>query len=172
MTFEQLFIPTFIGALVAFIFSISLFYLTEKWKRSIANKDLNKNIQKESEYNLEYLSRQKTNIDDAINDVAANNRYLRFIPYFYKLQRQFILEAFNKGLLYSYLDTNEINGLDSMLTYFSHSTDRIVMDRLSAFKTNSITQAEMLLTLRYDKNQVIKYQSILENIKNKLKDLK
>lgn len=44
MNFAEQIISTFIGATAAFIFSILLFYLTEKWKNSKKNKDLNENI--------------------------------------------------------------------------------------------------------------------------------
>lgn len=54
--FQQQIIATFIGSVSGFIFSLVLFYLTEKWKNNRINKDLSKNLQKELEYNIEFIT--------------------------------------------------------------------------------------------------------------------
>lgn len=172
MTFSDQLIATFSGALLAFIFSIGLFYLTEKWKNGKINKDLNNNIQKESDYNLTFLEKQKAEITEAINDITINNRELHFISRFYKLQRLFILEAFNKGLLYRYLTSEEIADLDNMLIYFSNITDKILMDKVEKFKVGIINQKETLENLNYDKRQIDKYEKVIKDIKGKLSALK
>ncbi len=165
-------IPTFIGALLAFIFSIFLFYLTEKWKSSRANKNLSTNLQREFDYNIQFLESYKSDFEKLVRAVSSNNKFPLIIFRFYKLQRLFILEAFNKGLLYQYLDADDINQLDTMLNYFNNISDTMAWNTLNGYKNNIITQQSALETFEYGKDQIDKYIGIQKKLKNKLKKLK
>lgn len=172
MTFSQQLIPTFIGALLAFIFSICLFYLTETWKNSKVNKNLSKNLQREFEYYISFLESYKADFEKLVRAVSSNNKSPLIIFRFYKLQRLFILEAFNKGLLYQYLTTDDINELDTMLTYFNNNTDSFAWNNLNGYKNDTITQQSALNIFEYDRDQIDKYIKVERNLKDKLKNLK
>lgn len=172
MTFGEQIIATFIGAISAFIFSIALFYFTEKWKNSTVNKNLRDNLQKEFEYNIAFLEECKSDFDKLLRKVTANDTQIYTIFRFYRLQRLFILEAFNKGLLYQYLTPEDINNLDSMLNYFSNVQDQLEWDRLRKFTEGTLHQQEALRSYEYDKEQIEKYIDVQKTLKEKLKGLK
>ena len=158
-------ISTFIGALLAFIFSICLFYLTEKWKSTRANKNLNTNLQREFDYNIQFLESYKSDFEKLVRAISSNNKFPLIIFRFYKLQRLFILEAFNKGLLYQYLDVDDINDLDIMLNYFNNTSDTLAWNTLGGYKNNTTTQQAALQSFEYNKDQIDKYIGIQKKLK-------
>lgn len=172
MTFGEQIIATFIGAISAFIFSIALFYFTEKWRNSTVNKNLRDNLQKEFEYNIAFLEEYKSDFEKLLRKVTANDTQIYTIFRFYRLQRLFILEAFNRGLLYQYLTPEDINNLDSMLNYFSNVQDQLEWDRLRKFIEGTLNQQEALRSYEYDKEQIEKYINVQKTLKEKLKGLK
>lgn len=172
MTFGQQIASTFIGAFAAFIFSLTLFYLTEKWKNSRMNKDLNRNLQKEFDFNVNFLKKFKTDYEKMLRQITADDVQIYTIFRFNKLQRLFILEAFNKGLLYQYLTVDDINDLDAMLNYFNNVSDQLSWDTLNNYKGNAGTKQEALRKFEYDKEQIEKYLKLQKSLKEKLKNLK
>ena len=72
----QQIVATFIGALAAFVFSLALFYLTERWKNQKINSDLCRNLQKELEYNIAFLELYKKDLRYAGSNHHEQQRYL------------------------------------------------------------------------------------------------
>ena len=171
MTFEQQIISTFIGALAGFIFSIFLFYLTEKWKNSKIHRDLSTNLQKEFDYNINFLENYEAEFGKLIRKVTANDKQIFTIFRFNKLQRLFLLEAFNKGLLYKYLSPDDINELDAMLSYFTNSMDQVHLMYVDEYKNDKTNQQESLQRFEYNKDQISKYLKTVKTLKEKLKKL-
>ena len=172
MSFQSQIIATFSGALAAFIFSLVLFYLTEKWKNSKINKDLCQNLQKEFDYNINFLELFNNDIDKMLRKISSKDLTIFIVFRFYKLQRLFILETFNKGLLYKYLTIDDITDIDTMLTYFNNSTDQYAWNTLEDYQKGKILPKDALNKFEYDKTEVEKYIKILKKLKSKLKELK
>ncbi len=172
MTFEQQSLATFIGALAGFVFSIFLFYLTEKWKNNKANKDLSNNLQRELAYNSNFIESYKEDFEKLIRKIAANDRQIFTIFRFNKLQRLFLFESFNKGLLYKYLNSDEINDLDGMLDYFSISINQIHWGYLDYYKNSRVPQQISLQRFEMNKDFLEKYLKLARTLKKKLTKLK
>lgn len=153
-------------------FSIFLFYLTEKWKNSRINKDLSSNLQKEFDYNINFLEGYKEEFEKLVRQVTANNKQVFTIFRFSKLQRLFILEAFNKGLLYKHLTSDEINDLDAMLNYFTGSMDQVHIMYLEQYKNGNSIRSESLGRFEFSKGLIEKYLKLTKTLKEKLKKLK
>ena len=163
MTFTQQIFATFIGAFAAFIFSIALFYLTEKWKNSRINKDLSGNLQKELTFNITFLESFEDEIEKGLRQISADDKSVIIIWKFSQFQRLFIQEAFNKGLLYKHLRTEDITGVDAMLSFFTPAQDQLAIAQLQSYK---IGQAEKAVTLRnfeYNRNKIQEYKKLCEN---------
>ena len=95
MTFWEQTWSTLIGVIAGFVFSIFLFYLTERWKNSRVNKDLSGNLQKEFDFNINFLENYKDDFDKLIKKITVNDKQLFTIFRFDRLQRLLILEAFS-----------------------------------------------------------------------------
>lgn len=169
MDFWNQVLATFIGAFVALLFSMALFYLTERWKTEMGNKDLLSNLQSELDFNLEFLRNYKDEFDKTLRKISAGDKNIYTIFKFIKLQRLFLMGAFNKGLLYKLLNSEEITDLDSMLTYFNTSTEQIAWSTLNGFKSGEIQKQAALEYFEYDREQIGKYIKVIESVKKKLK---
>ncbi|MFA5173447.1 MAG: hypothetical protein WC435_03570 [Candidatus Paceibacterota bacterium] len=163
---------TFIGALSAFIFSIFLFYLTEKWKNKLANKNLGDCLQKEIDYNIIFLEKYKEDYEKMLRQISANDKQIYTVFRFEKLQRLFLQEAFNKGILYKHLNTEQISEVDNMINFFGYSTNNLAWSILNGFKGNTSTQSDTLRKFEWDKDQIDKYINLLKTLKEKFKKIK
>jgi hypothetical protein len=172
MTFEQQIISTFIGALAGFIFSIFLFYFTEKWKNNKANENLSFNLQKELDYNINFIEGYGDEFEKLIRKVATYDKQIFTAFRFNKLQRLFILEAFNRGLLYKYLSSEEVNDLDAMLDYFNISMNQIHYGYVEDYKSDRVSQQDSLRIFEYNRDLIIKYLKLAKTLKEKLKKMK
>lgn len=172
MTFEQQILSTFIGALAGFIFSIFLFYLTEKFKINKTNKDLSNNLQKELNHNISFLENYKDEFEKIIRKISANDKQIFTTFRFNKLRRLFILEALNKGLLYKYLSSEEIDELDAMLDYFNVSMDQIHYRYVENYINNTMPQQNTLQMFEFNRDLIVKYLKLIKDLKVKLKKLK
>jgi hypothetical protein len=170
--FAQQVIATLIGTFAGFFFSLVLFYLTELWKKKQLNKDISANIQRELQYNIDHLESYKGEFEKMLRQITANGKEIWTIFKHNKLQRLFLLDAFQKGLLYRYLTTDEINQMDAMLNYFQPYRDQILTDLLNSFRTDQKTGQEVLATMEWDRDQIEKHIKTLKTLKTKLKDLK
>jgi hypothetical protein len=170
MDFKEQMLSTFIGAIAGFIFSICLFYLTELWKSSSEKKGLIKNLNKEFEYNISFLEGYKNDYEKLLRQIAADTKNIIAVFRFSKLQRMFLLEAFNKGLLYKQLTTDEISDIDAMLTYFNITYDNLAYRDLTMLNNGEfVSKDKALERFEYDRTQIEKYLKIINNLKVKFK---
>jgi hypothetical protein len=157
-------LPVFIAALLAFIFSILLFYLTESLKRRNGKRELEENVSREVQFNINFLDKMKIELDRLTQNVSANDVTILPVFKFDKFQRTFLAEAFNKGLLYQKLSDDEINTVDSMFGYFFSTTNEYLARMVVDFRTGDMTAAQMLPVLRYNIDETIKYIDFLKLI--------
>lgn len=157
----------FIGAFLAFIFSIVVFYLTEYVKRKKDRNDVLKNVYREIRFNLNQLDKYKQELDRFVQKVIANDLSVYHTFRFEKIQRPFMLTAFNKGILYEILTDEEINTIDTMLTFFDESTNAYLQSRLNEFKAGNITASEMLSTLQYNIDDLVRYRDFYALIQSR-----
>ena len=106
-----------------------------------------------------------------LDRITMNNKDIYTIFRFNKLQRFFILEAFNKGLLYQYLSKEDIGDVDAMLNYFTSGTDSFAWNFLNGFKSGQIPQKDVYSKFEFDKKQIESYIKITQTLKEKLKKL-
>ena len=122
MKFGDYVLASLIGTVAGFIFSIFLFYLTEKWKRHQAKGTIIKGLKNEYEFNLSLL-RQWLNVIETIlrqnssnvNNLTEHYGKLKYSSY----QRYFLNHYFSAGHLYDVLTSDDLVYLDAVLTHFS-----------------------------------------------------
>jgi hypothetical protein len=176
MNFAEQIVSTLIGTFAGFIFSIVLFYLTEKWRSQRTHKDLSSNIQRELQFNVDFLAAYKTEFEKMLRLITAQDaqqeKQIYTIFRHNKVQRLFLQEAFQKGLLYKSLTTDEINDVDAMLSYFLPYRDQLLSKLLTDYTTHQATGQVVLQTFEWDRDQLDKYLKFLNTLKTKLQGLK
>jgi hypothetical protein len=165
-TIEQA-IPIFIGSMLAFVFSIALFYITRRVRTSQERKDLSNNVSREISFNINFLEKLKIQIERQIQDVSANNKKIWPIVKFDKLQRVFILSAFDKGILYEELTDDEINTVDSMVGFFFRTTNDFMRATIDDFKAGKAKASDVIEVLRFNLDEVVRYTDFLKLIQTR-----
>jgi hypothetical protein len=171
MTFCEQTVSTFIGAFVAFIFSIALFYFTEKWRNKTSRKVSISNLLHEIEYNIRFLKDYKDDFEKMIRQITVGDAEIHTMIRHYKLQRLFLQDAFSQGLLYQYLTSEDINDLDTMLNYFSIEINRRGWNMLNDYRNKKVDQKDALSYFQFDVEQIDKYIKVQERIHSKLKKI-
>jgi hypothetical protein len=157
------------GVVIGFLFSIVLFYLTERWKRKSERKVVLQNVAKEMGYNIGLLERMREQINDLLQDISVGSDsqpaiYKNFS--FGKLQRLFVIEAFNKGLLYEILSPEDINNFDSMLNFFDKTTDEWADDILRKLTNHEVKPNDAHDVFKQLKNRVSEHLDYLRKLKS------
>ncbi|MCL5093883.1 MAG: hypothetical protein M1355_02035 [Patescibacteria group bacterium] len=172
MNYWQYLSATFFGSIFGFTFSITLYYLTEKIKNNEEKKKVLSNLIKEIDFNISFLESYKEEFDKMLRKITVDDKNIYTIFKFDKLQRLFIFDSFNRGILYDFLMADEISELDSMLSYFSASTNNFASNTLSNYKEGNIDKSQALSNFEYDKEQIQRYLAFQKKLKSKIKNKK
>lgn len=166
MDFYQQVLATLAGVIGGFVFSIILYYLTERWRMKGEKKTILRNVLQECEYNIVLLIRMREQLNDMLQEVAVNKAQIYKPFVFSRIQRLFVLEAFKKGFLYEILDSEHINKLDEMLRYYETTTDGLATDVLKRLESREITPDKALEHFDYDKRMIRDHLEFLRKIKS------
>lgn len=169
MNFWQQAAATFIGALSGFIFSIALFYVTEKVKQHSYADNLEKNLQKELDFNLSLLETIKDEIDELLRKITANDAQHIFTIFKYEqLQKNFLQQAFWNGTLYNKLTPEKVYKVQEMWNFFTFDTTQFDMNNVATFQRGQNSQLDTLSRFEFVKKTVGDYIKFNKELKTKL----
>jgi phosphate/sulfate permease len=168
MNFYQNVLSTFIGAILGFIFSIFLFYLTQKWSNRTEKKSLEKNLIKELEFNEHYLSKILQDIKKTIEQITVNDKQVYYYFNYMSYQRTFIQTYFQKGYLYEKLEPEDINLIDTILTRITWAGQEYINTSIQKWKAGSLDQAQILKIMSYERDSIEKFIKDIGVIKKKI----
>lgn len=168
MNFWQNVFSTFIGALLGFILSIFLFYLTRRWSKNAQKKSLEKNLIKEFEFNEHYLQKILKDLNKAIEKITVNDKgvfyYIKYISY----QRLFTQDYFRQGFLYEKLNPDDINLLDTILSRMTQIHEDYINVSIKKWKENDLSQKQILNILAFERDSIDKFIKDIGGIKQKI----
>lgn len=167
MKFWQQVIATLIGVVAGFIFSILLFYLSERWKKASLKKEMIKNVKEEINYNIALLGRLKEKVNDVIQDVSSGNPRLYKEFKFISFQKIFVNSAFGRGDLYDIFSIDEISSIDEMFSYFSDGNDIFADKLLNDLNSTPPTSNQAFVVAMYQqfKKQIGLHRDNLKKLK-------
>jgi uncharacterized membrane protein YgaE (UPF0421/DUF939 family) len=168
MKFGQQILATLIGTIAGFIFSIILFYLTNKWKINSYKKNVVKNFSKEIEYNLSLINRLHSQINDVISKVTADRIDIYTYLDYKRYQRLFLDELFRQEVLYERLNQDEVSEIDTILFHFSIVAENYMNKNIEDWKARKIDRVPTLRSLEFERDQLEGYRQTLQNIKLKI----
>jgi len=167
--FWQNFLSTFMGAILGFIFSLALFYITRVVAQKSDIKILKKNLNKEFEFNIYFLKNLLNNLNGVIEKITANNKNVWFVHQYEEYQRVFTQAYFQRGLLYDRLTPKELSRWSLLLVHMVQGTVSYLMDQLEKWKADEITQQEASDVFIYERNCISDYlNNVLPEIKEKI----
>ena len=171
MNFWQNMFSTFIGALLGFVFSIFLFYLTNRWTKKREKESLEKNLVKEFEFNEHYLQKVLESLKKAIEKMTVNDKevfyYFNYIGY----QRLFIQTYFQQGFLYEKLDPEDINLLDTILNHMGTGIESYINNSMQRWKEDTIDQKDILRIMTFERDTIEKYIKEAHRMRQKIEKI-
>ena len=168
MNFWQNIISTFIGAFLGFIFSICLFYLTNKWSKKSQRKSLEKNLIKEFEFNEHYLQKILEDLKKAIEKITVNDKNVFYYFNYVSFQRLFTQTYFQQGFLYGKLDPDDINLLDTILSRMTQGGEYYINNSIQKWKEANLNQQQILSILSFERDSIEKFIKDIDRIKKKI----
>ena len=168
MSFYQNLVSIFLAVLLGFIFSIILFYLTNKWNRKAQKKSLEKNLIKEFEFNEKYLQGIVKKLSEAIEDITIENRSKYYYFSYKSYQRLFTIVYFKQEFVYEKLDPNDTYRLDLILNRMTLGGEQFMNDLMQKWKENRINQQQALGFTRLERNSIEQFIKDIGKIKQKI----
>lgn len=168
MNFCQNVLSTFIGVILGFIFSIVLFYLTQRWTKSTKKKSLEKNLVKEFEFNDRYLKKILDDLKKAIEKITVNDKNVFYYFNYVNYQRLFINSYFQEGYLYEKLEPDDINLIDTILSRMSLGGQYYVNNSIQMWKNGGINQQQILNIVGFERDSIEKYIKDIGGLKQKI----
>jgi len=164
MTFWQYVWATLLGTFAGFVFSIVLFYLTERLKRQRERSKILKGLRRELAFDLALLDSWLKGIEDARPQVAAGDRNIFLYLDYTRFLSIFIQQAVREGILYGILSDAELINLDKAMKSCNLVAEQGFSTKLDQWKNGQIDNKEMFKTLEFHKYLVTTSKKTLEGI--------
>jgi len=168
MNFCQNVLSTFIGVILGFIFSIFLFYLTQRWTKKTQKKSLEKNLVKEFEFNEHYLRKILEDIKKTIEKITVNDKNVFYFFNYISYQRLFAQAYFQQGYLYEKLEPDDINLIDTILSRMSLGGQAYINNSIQQWKGGYLNQQQILNIVGFERDSIEKYIEDIGQIKQKI----
>jgi len=168
MTIWQNIFSTFIGVLAGFLFSIALFYFTTTQRRYKSARTLAKNLNKEFEYNINFLKNIISDLNKSIEKIASDDDELHmFFDYKY-YQRLFLQAYFQQGYLYDKLDPEDIILLDTILSHMAPLAGNWINEHIQMWEKKQITKQRVTQVLSFERDTLEGFIKNIQTIKRKI----
>jgi hypothetical protein len=167
-TFWERVIATLVGTVAGFLFSIALFYLTEKFKRERERTKVLKGLRRELTFNLRLLESWLRGIETARPQVAAGDQNIYLYLDYSRVLRIFVQQAASAGLLYDLLADEELVALDKALRTCDVPAEQDFMQKLQQWKDGTIDNAQMFRTLEFHKYMTEACRKAMESAAQKV----
>jgi len=168
MNFWQNVLSTFIGALFGFVFSIFLFYLTQRLSKNAQKKSLEKNLVKEFEFNEHYLRKILDDLKKTIEKITVNDKNVFYFFNYISYQRLFTQTYFQQGYLYDKLEPDDINLIDTILNRISLGGQAYINNSIQQWKDGYLNQPQILNIIGFERDSIEKYIKDIGQIKQKI----
>lgn len=168
MSFWTNMFSTFIGALLGFVLSIALFYLTSRWSKKSREEELEKSLIKELEYNGYYLEERLKELKKSIERVSADDKTA--FPFFdyTGYQRVFLQEYFKQGFLWKKLDLKSISRLDTILNHMNIGISMYLNKSIEDWRNGAATKQETSGVLTFERDTLEGYLEDITQVKQRI----
>jgi len=167
-TFWQQVLPTLVGTIAGFTFSICLFYFTELIKRQRDRAKILKGLRRELKFDLALFEAWLQGIEDARLKVASGDRNIFLYLDYTKFLAIFIGHAVRDGILYDLLTDEDLVGLDTAMRSCNVSSEQEFFAKLEQWKGGQIDSGEMSKTFDFHRFVVTTSKRALETVIRKI----
>ena len=160
-------LATLIGTVAGFVFSILLFYISERIKRSRDQKKIIAGLKREAAFNIGLCDAWLKAIQDIRLKVAAGDA--AFFHYFdyNRALRIFVQEALRAGILYDLLSDTELVDLDKSLLFLAFYEEQDINGRIAQWKAGTIAPPDLSQALTFHEHAVTDARKAMETLRSK-----
>jgi len=160
-------LATLVGTVAGFVFSILLFYISERVKRLRDQKKVIAGLKREAAFNIGLCEAWLKAIGDIRPKVAAGD--LAFFDYFdySRALRIFVQEALRAGILYDLLSDTELVDLDKSLLFLAFYWEQDINGKIAQWKAGTIAAPDMSQALTFHEHAVTEACKALETLRCK-----
>ncbi len=169
MTFWQNMFSTFIGAVLGFAFSIVIYFIKTKMSNKSKKDNLEKSLLKELEYNDNFLNGLKNKLNKVIERVAINDKNVFHYFIYSTYSRYFMHAYFNEGYLFEKLSIDDITNINDIFMKMSEPYQQIINESIEQWKQGTLSQADLLGKLAYERDTMENYIKIVSLLKVKIR---
>jgi hypothetical protein len=142
-------ISTLIGTTAGFVFSLSLFYVTERIKNRNRQSQVLRSLLRELDLNLTYLRREHSNLNTMITRVGADDQQIYLRTRFYYIVRYFLQQAYQEGVLYRFLDNVWADKINDIFNRYGPNTDTYLNGLVESWERGEATKTDVTRDLVY-----------------------
>jgi hypothetical protein len=164
LSFWQNVESTALGATLGFVFSIALFYLSQKVSRSTWRRDSRKSFSKELEFNRKYIETQLGALDKTIERIANDEREV-FPPVRFSGMRTIAYGQFvGSGYIWDDLRPEDVAQLDEMLWNTGPAAEQLVFQAVEAWRQQQADRKTTYQVLEWKRDQLRDYVELLKRL--------
>ncbi len=169
MTYWEHVTATAIGALFAFLFGLTLFWVKERWVNTDQRKKAIKNLLYEFEYNLNLFEEYKKKLTECIEAVSADKRNIYLNLDYEFVGILFAKRFYNQGYLSDFLHQEDLKRWNSFLSQLSPGSDTPVQEEVDRWREKNGDKESVYNALKNERDYIQGAIKMTEYLKTKIK---
>ena len=168
MTYWEYVTATAIGALVAFLFGLALFWIKERLISANQKEKAIKNLRYEFEYNLTWFNEYKKKITECIEAVSADKRNIYLNLDYDYIAKYFAIRFYNEGYLPDFLHQEEMRKWNIFLSKLSPGYEAYVEEEVDKWREKGGNKESVLKALENEMKDIQFAIDMVEYLKTKI----
>lgn len=168
MTFWEYVFAIALGATLSFLFSIAIFYLSEKFRRNTSRRDIRRSFSSELAFNRDYLQKQLSALKETIERVSNDEREVFPVVRFTGLSTTAYGQYVASGYIWDDLQPEDVSDLNDMLWHLSPAGERILFDTVGNWKQGHADKTSTYNALALTRDQLQEHLALLERVRSAL----
>jgi hypothetical protein len=169
MTYWEYVTATAIGAFLAFIFGLALFWIKEKLVNTDQRKKAIKNLLYEFEYNLNLFEEYKKKVTECIEAVSADKRKIYLNLDYDFVGTYFARRFYNEGYLSGFLHQEDMKRWNIFLLRLSPGSETYVEEAVGNWREKNGDKESVYNALKNERDHIQFAIDMVEYLKTRIR---
>lgn len=169
MTYWEHVTATAIGALLAFLFGLALFWIKERRSNTDQRQKAIKNLLYEFEYNLSLFAEYKKKLTECIEAVSADKRKIYLNLNYDSVATHFARRFYNEGYLPDFLHQEDMKKWNIFLSKLSPGSEAYVEEEVDKWREKNGDKESVYTPLKNERDHIQFAIDMIEYLRIKIK---
>ena len=169
MTYWEHVTATAIGALLAFLFGLTLFWIKERWADTDQRKKAIKNLLYEFEYNLNLFEEYKKKLTECVEAVSSDKRKIYLNLDYSFVGIHFARRFYNEGYLSYFLHQEDMRRWNIFLSKLSPGSETYVEEEVDKWREKEVERESVYNALKNERDNIQFAIDMIEYLKTRIK---